>query len=140
MRKVPPGTDRGDVAQDALRLAVQRYAEGFRDGWLAKRVWGDMKDLYGREWKRHYNHAALRERAEQAPPPAYVMPDQSVQLDVQEALDKLDPAEQDCVEQCDMLGRSQHEVAAELRVPLSRVRNHLSTAREKLRGLLGSYA
>jgi hypothetical protein len=136
---LPPGVSREDAEQEAAALALRWYAEGRRGATLHVRVWGDLKDLYGRQWKAHYNGAGRGE-----PLPTHIFApnrsDPHVALDVREAVAKLTPVRRRVVEECALKGRSQADVAAETGVTVQTIKMTLVRARRDLAVLLASYA
>lgn len=142
--KVPPGTDLADVRQDCVLIALAKYAEGYRGEWLAMRVWGDMKDLYGRSWRRHYRDLKEREEARDDPAQRVYDPtdDNDRAIDVQAALDALahlNPRHMVAVRMCDAEGRTQADVARHLGVTLSALKTLLAEGREFLSRRLEDY-
>lgn len=139
--KAPPSLDFQDIQQDARKWGHLRYKEGFRGAWLAQRIWGDMKDEYGRVWKKHYEEIELREQGGPtlSRPTTYEDPDQSVTLDIHAALDRLAPLQRQIVIECDMNGRTQESFARELGITTTGLKIALLLAREALREALKSY-
>lgn len=136
--KAPPSLEFQDIQQDARKWGHLRYKEGFRGAWLAQRIWGDMKDEYGRVWKKHYDEIELREKPS-ARPTTYEDPDQSVTLDIHAALDRLPDLQRRIIIECDMNGRTQESVARELSITTTGLKNALLLARAALRESLKSY-
>jgi len=143
--KAPPSLDFEDIQQDARKWALLRYKEGFRGAWLAQRIWGDMKDEYGRVWKKHYEEVAAREAEAVKPghpgarPVSYEDPDQSITLDVHAALDCLPDLQRRIVIECDMNGRRQDLIAIELSISVAVLKRTLDLARASLRESLKEY-
>lgn len=144
VKRVPPGTDHEDVRQDCALMTLKKYAEGYRGEWLFMRVWGDMKDLYGRSWRKHYRDQKEREEARGDPDQRAYDPtdDNDRAIDVQAALDALahlNPRHMIAVRMCDAEGRLQADVARELGITLSALKTLLSEGRDFLRRRLEDY-
>lgn len=52
--RLPPDISREDAEQDAAEIALRRSAEGYEGSHLSMRVWGDLKDKYGKLWREVY--------------------------------------------------------------------------------------
>ena len=139
--RAPIGVEQEDLLQDARAIAVRRWNDGFREGRLFKRVWGDLKDQYGTAWVRHYSKA--KANAQDAPGRAIYHPDDSeatsVRLDVAAAILKLTPAQQFVVRGI-MAGQSQEEIAQERGCTAHAIKKVYKRARECLAELLKEYA
>lgn len=117
---------------------TSRADDGYTGAHLWKRVWGDMKDLYGREWKRFYASAPND-------PPAPVQretrePDQDVVLDVREAVARLKPGPRRIVELIAFEGKTHAQVGEELGINEQAVTMRYARARLKLAEMLEAYA
>lgn len=123
-----------------MRLTA-RTDEGYTGRKLWKRVWGDMKDLYGREWRRFY--------AEPKPPGQTGMPspgrvtseaEQGLKVDVRAAVALLKPGQRDVVERIAFLGMSHEEAAKDMGLNTQAVTMRYARARRRLAELLEAYA
>lgn len=172
---LPHGVTREDAIQDAYAQCLKRLAEGYPPGSarLWKRVWGDLKDQYGRVWRDHYRQQDCASAAGRLPvgfldapkhdvhdsggslpradgsfvlpaqftaDRAQTPPDQSIVMDVRDAVAKLTEPQRYVVEQCGLLGRPQADVAAERGVTTQAVKIMFMRARRRLAELLVDYA
>lgn len=139
--RLPPGVTRDDALQEASALEARWYAEGRRESHLFVRVWGDLKDKYGFEWKKHFVGGAVERLPEgfDTTDKRYAV-DPAVTMDVRAAVAKLSPAQRHVVEECALKGRAQADVAAERGVSVQNIKLLYMRARRKLTQLLAGYA
>lgn len=137
--RTPTSITYADVCQDARTIGLARFAQGYRGAWLATRIWGDMKDKYGREWRDQYREQADTNPRKMAPV-SYDDPDPTVALDIHAALEHLDHRQRYSIIECDMNERGQADVAKDLSISVCTLKKVLGQAREILRERLHAYA
>lgn len=146
---LPPGVTQADAVQEAMarlthRSRDPRYAEGKR---LHRRVWGDMLDLYGREWKKHYDqechsHPAPHKLKDKLPSPLRQTgePEPGLVMDVRAAIETLTPDQRAVVELVALEGLSHQDAAEKLGINAHAVTMRFARAKEALAEKLRAYA
>lgn len=146
--RLPPGITPADATQEAIlrlthRSADPRYAEGNR---LHRRVWGDMLDLYGRDWRKHYDqecrpHPCPQKLRDSLPSPLRMTgePEPGLRLDVREAVASLTPDQRAVVTLVALEGKSHAQAARVLGINAHAVTMRYARAREALALLLRAY-
>lgn len=134
---IPPTVSQIDAEQEAMRRLLEKKKDPKfqKPNWLFQRVWGDMKDLYGREWKRHYGQTPEPDASRRPD-----QPDQNVVMDVQDAVARLSPGHRRVVELIAYRGLSHAEAAAELGLSTAATTMRYARARMKLAEMLEAYA
>lgn len=129
-----------DMAQDAL-FAGYRSIDRF-EGAAAFRTWlfaiAYRSFLQGRRKTGAFSRLVEAVRGEPVQPAAELEP--GLSLDLQRALQKLDPNERAALLLCDACGMSNGEAAAAMGAPLGSVKTYVRRARERMRTLLDAPA
>ncbi len=143
---LPPGITHADALQEACLRITQRYPQ-YAGRYLHRRVWGDMLDLYGRDWKRHYenetrSHPAPHRLKDALPSPLRATgdPEAGLVLDVQAAIEALTPDQREVVMLVAFDGLSHQEAGDRLGINAHAVTMRYARAKAVLAGLLGDYA
>lgn len=142
---LPLGTTKRDAIQEAMTRITERSDAGYSGRFLFVRVWGDMKDLYGRAWRRFYQagEQSYSDSIEDGlPSPGRVTHDveAGLQNDVREAVQKLKPSQRAVVEQIIFRNLTHKEAAKELGLSKQAVTMRYARARARLADLLRAYA
>ncbi len=137
--RVPPHITSEDVRQDARTIGLSRYKQGYRGTWLAQRIWGDMKDSYGRQWKHKYKDESDVNPRKLSARESYVDPDAGMQMDVHCALDLLSPLQRQIIIAIDIEQDEPRVLAKRLGVPVALVLDLHTSAQELLRSALAAY-
>ncbi len=125
---------------------TQRYPQ-YAGRYLHRRVWGDMLDLYGSYWKRHFeaetrSHPSPHRLKDALPSPlrATGEPEAGLVLDVQAAIASLTPDQREVVRLVAFDGLSHQDAADKLGINAHAVTMRFARAKAVLGGLLRDYA
>lgn len=134
--KYPFGVTGSDARQDAYLHLLEQEPKWdascgiLRDPWLVTKVWGILKDKYGKAWKQAYSQP-------QYPANEPGSGDEDTRIDLQDAIARLPEKQRDAMT-LHLQGYKQVEIAKLLGgVNPSYVSQLLSAARKGLKTLLG---